>query len=74
MTTPTCDAPADPDAAFGGPRCGKLAAYKCPFGYRCSGCADRFRAMALNPKTVVNLISGRPRTEVEISNLLIPIH
>jgi len=36
----------------------KLAAYKCPFGYRCAGCADRFRAMALNPNTVVNLISS----------------
>lgn len=64
-----CEAQAD-RKVLGGPRCGKQATYATPLGYRCTACADQMRADARNPKTLINVIAGRARTEEEIEKLI----
>ena len=65
----TCEAPAD-RKVLGGPRCGKIATYATPLGYRCTACADQLRADARNPNTFVNVLAGRARTDEEIEAMI----
>jgi hypothetical protein len=58
---------------FGTIRCGKPALFESILGYRCAECADKLRVSMRNSNTLVNVLSGRTRTEEEIQRLVRPL-
>ena len=68
-----CMAPCD-RSVLGGPRCQAPATHASVLiGRLCAGCAEALRCALRNPATLGNIVSGRARTEEEITRLVVKL-